>query len=245
MSDNHLVNTCNFTKHTYLGDPINAARIFSEMGADELCIFDIDASSKGDKPNLDLIAKIADQCEMPLCYGGGIQTAQQAHEIISLGLEKVAIGSGAVLGPDCIKEISNAIGGQSVVLVIDVASKSTKQLPSNAITTKNGTVHHNVNATDFVKKFKGLGIGEIIINSIGRDGSYQGYDIELMNEIRKITQTPLVALGGAGSINDINSLFKRTKNIDAGASSIFLHKGHRDAVLISYPSEALKKLSYG
>ena len=233
-----LVKTINFKDPKYVGDPINAVKIFNEKSVDELIVTDIDATVKNIDPDYSMIEKLAMECRMPLCYGGGINNANQAKQIFSLGVEKIAISSSAINNPKLITELSDSVGSQSVVIVMDIKKKFLGK--GYELVTHNGTKKTGINPLKFVEEIKELGVGEIVINSIDRDGTMQGYDYQLIEKIRNITTLPMTILGGAGSLEDIGNLINKYKIIGAGAGSIFVFKGKYRAVLINYPNDKEK-----
>ena len=235
---NGLTKTINFSQHKYLGDPLNAIRIFNEKEADELFVADIDATAYGREPDYMLIEKLASECRMPFCYAGGIKTVEQAERIINLGVEKIGISSAAIENPNLITEISQRLGNQSVVVVFDV--KKVGLFKSYEIFTHNGMQSSGLNPIEFSKKIEKLGAGEILINSIDCDGIMNGYDLELVKNIRKSINLPLSVLGGAGSYEHIKALIKMNGVIGACVGSFFVFKGKYKAVLIQYPSRAEK-----
>jgi cyclase len=237
-----LVKTVKFSveKGKYVGDPINAVKIFNEKEADELMIIDIDATAENKEPNYSLIEKIANESRMPLCYGGGIKNKKQAEKIFSLGIEKIAISSVAVENPNLIKEISEAVGSQSVVVVIDVKKKL---FGGYEIYTHNATKKHKTELEDFIKSIQELGCGEIIINSIDNDGMMKGYDIKLVEKLKPLIKVPLTVLGGASSLEDMKNLVEQFGIVGCAAGSMFVFKGKYKAVLINYPKwEERKKV---
>lgn len=233
-----LVKTTNFVDPKYVGDPINAVRIFNEKEADELIVLDIDATAKGVEPNFKMIADLAVECRMPLCYGGGIKSVAQAKRIIGLGVEKVALSSAAVVNPDLIRMTADEIGSQSVVVVLDV--KKSRSASAYEVWTHNGRRNTAVPACELAQQAETLGVGEIVINSIDEDGRMKGYDLELGKMIRKAVTVPLTVLGGAGSLADIGALIQACGVIGAAAGSLFVFKGVYRAVLINYPSPSQK-----
>jgi cyclase len=232
-----LVKTVKFNEGKYIGDPINAVKIFNEKEADELIVLDIDATSKGTAPDFVLIEKLAAESRMPLCYGGGIKTIEQAKKIIGLGVEKVAISSEAINNPKLISLIANEIGSQSVVIVLDIKKDF---LGKYEVVTHNGSKKTGFLAADFARQAESLGAGEVIINSIDRDGQMQGYDLSLAVKIRESISIPMTVLGGAGSLDDIKELVNNCGVIGAGAGSLFVFKGKYHAVLINYPTRSEK-----
>ena len=234
-----LVKTVKFKNPKYVGDPINAVRIFNEKEVDELMVIDIDASSQNHEPDYRMIEYIAAECRMPLCYGGGIKTAEQAQRIFSLGVEKVALSSIAVEQPELITEIANIVGNQSVVIVIDV--KKHPLTGKYEVRTHNGQKSTGLNPFEFATRMEKLGAGEIVINSIDHDGMMNGYDLALVDKLRKCVNVPITVLGGAGSLEDIQHLIKAHGTIGAAAGSLFVFKGPYKAVLINYPNRDLKE----
>lgn len=228
-----LVKTVNFKNPKYVGDPINAVRIFNEKQVDELTVLDIDATAEGREPDYKMIENLASECRMPLCYGGGVSTPEQAQRIFSLGVEKIAFSASVLKNPELITQIAERVGSQSVVVVLDVKRKL---LGGYEVYTHNGKIATGINPIDFVKKLEDLGAGEIVINSIDNDGVMKGYDINLVEKIRNVTSLPLTVLGGAGNLNDIGSLINKFGIIGASAGSLFVFKGVYKAVLINYPS---------
>lgn len=228
-----LVKTQRFAAPKYVGDPLNAVRIYNEKEVDELVVLDIDATVAGREPDYGLISNLAAECRMPLCYGGGIKTVAQAERIIALGVEKVAISSAAVENPELIREMAEVVGRQSVVVIIDVKG-------GREVYTHNGTRKSGIDAADLARQAAELGAGEIVVNSIDNDGIMKGYDMELIERIRKTISIPLTALGGAGSLKDIGALINRFGIIGAAAGSLFVFKGVYRAVLISYPDRTDK-----
>lgn len=237
-----LVKTIGFGEPKYVGDPLNAVRIFNEKEVDELTILDIDASRHGHEPDYALLGRLALECRMPLCYGGGVKTAEQIERIIGLGVEKVAISSGAIDNPDLISKAAARVGSQSVVVVLDV--KKTGLLRRPELVTLNATRKTGLDPVSFVQRAQALGAGEIILNSVDRDGTMKGYDLELVRQVRAVTTLPLTVLGGAGSLSDMRELIKLHGLIGAAAGSLFVFKGKYRAVLINYPNRQEKELLY-
>ncbi len=241
LQDNGLVKTVNFKNPKYVGDPINAVKIFNEKEVDELAIFDIDATAKELEPNYSLIERIANQSRMPLCYGGGVKTVEQAQRIFSLGIEKIALSSAVIQKPELITQIADRVGSQSVIVVLDVKKKL---FGGYEVYTHNGKKSTGINPFDFVARAQDLGAGEIIINSIDQDGVMKGYDHQLIDKVREKFSLPLTVLGGAGSLSDIEEVIKKHKIIGVAAGSLFVFKGVYKAVLINYPTKAEKEKLY-
>ncbi len=228
-----LVKTIKFTDDKYVGDPLNAVRIFNEKEADELIILDLDATSKGIEPDYKTIETWAAECRMPLCYGGGIKTLQQALKILSLGVEKVALSSAILDRPSLVKEIASQVGNQSVVAVLDIK----KNLFSRyKIFTHNATKQFKGDLFDIIEELEELGIGEIVINNIDLDGTYEGYDMSLLSKLKNQVKVPLTYLGGASDINNLKDTISEYSPIGVAAGSLFVFKGKYRAVLINYPN---------
>lgn len=233
-----LVKTVNFKNPKYVGDPINAVKIFNEKVVDELAIFDIDASVLGKEPNYKLIENLALQSRMPLCYGGGVKTVEQAQRIFGLGIEKIALSSVVSQNPDIISQIANKVGSQSVIAVLDIKRKL---LGGYEVYIHNGKKATGKDPIKFVEELQSLGVGEIIINSIDQDGVMKGYDLNLISKIREKISVPLTVLGGAGSLEDIKKVIDMHGIIGVAAGSLFVFKGKYKAVLINYPNKAEKE----
>jgi len=237
VSNKGLVKTVNFKNPKYVGDPINAVRIFNEKEADELTILDIDASRLNKNPDYKSIEYWASECRMPLCYGGGIKTVDQAQTIFSLGVEKIALSSAAIETPRLISDIAEKVGNQSVVVILDVKKRT---FGGYDVYTHNGTKRSNIKLFDFIEEAEKIGAGEIVINSIDFDGTMKGYDFSLVKKAREKTNTPLTVLGGAGNLDHITQLIKEFGIIGASAGSLFVFKGVYRAVLINYPDPQTK-----
>ncbi|RXR17781.1 imidazole glycerol phosphate synthase subunit HisF [Flavobacterium amnicola] len=241
VHDNGLVKTVNFKNPKYVGDPINAVKIFNEKEVDELAVFDIDASVQGNEPNYALIEKLANQSRMPLCYGGGVKTVEQAQKIFGLGIEKIALSSAVIQNPSLITEIANRVGSQSVIVVIDVKKKL---LGGYEVYIHNGKKATGVNPVKFAEEAQRLGAGEIIINSIDQDGVMKGYDMNLIDKMVENLTIPVTVLGGAGTLQDIKKVIDKHKIIGVAAGSLFVFKGVYKAVLINYPNKEEKEKLY-
>lgn len=231
-----LVKTVNFKDPKYVGDPINAVKIFNEKEVDELIVLDIDATVQNREPDFTMIKNLAAECRMPLCYGGGVKTVKHAKEIIHLGAEKVALSSSAVENPGLVTEIAEAVGKQSVIAVLDVRKKGL--LGKYEVYTHNGTKATGKNPKDFAIELEKLGVGEIVINSIDNDGAMKGYDIKLIQSIRDAINVPMTVLGGAGSLSDIKQITDKFGVVGVAAGSLFVFKGVYKAVLINYPKRS-------
>lgn len=227
-----LVKTRLFKDPKYVGDPLNAVKIFNEKAVDELMFVDIDATAEAYAPRMALLRNLAVESRMPLCYGGGVTSAEQASRIIATGFEKVSVSAAALHRPPLIKEMAEEIGAQSVVVTIDV--KANKLFPGYTIYSHNGRRKHREPLLEFCQLATSLGAGEIVINSIDRDGQMEGYDLSLARQVRDVIETPLTILGGAGSAVHMQALIDAVGTVGAAAGSMFVFKGPYRAVLINY-----------
>jgi imidazole glycerol-phosphate synthase subunit HisF len=231
IANQRLVKTVQFRDPKYIGDPLNAVRIFNEKEADELLFLDITARRSQKEPDFDLIESIAQQCFMPFGYGGGIRTLQDVQRVLTLGAEKAVINSRALETPGLIKESADRFGSQSIVLSVDVKRNLMGRWrvfngERNKLTSLDPLTH--------IKTMIALGAGEVLVNNVDRDGTRVGYDLKLISAVARSVNVPVVACGGAGSLADLKSA------IDAGASaaaagSLFVLYGKHRAALITYP----------
>ncbi len=234
LSGNRLVKTTRFEHPVYVGDPVNAIRIFNDKEVDELVLLDIDATKEGRGPNLRMLADIAGECFMPLAYGGGLTTIEQMHQLLSLGMEKVILNTVAVTNPAVVRAAADRFGSSSVVVSMDVRRKrwGGYRVMSHAggRDTKTEPVQHAL-------RMQETGAGELLLNSIDRDGTLSGYDLELISQVASAVDIPVVAGGGASGLRDFRLA------VDAGASAVaagalFVFQGPHRAVLITFPSRA-------
>lgn len=228
-----LYKTVKFKNPTYIGDPINAIKIFNEKEVDELMFFDIDATAQNREPNYKMIEDIASECFMPLSYGGGIKNIEQMQKIYALGVEKISLSASAVLNLELIKKAASLFGNQSIIVTIDVKKDFWGK---KKVFINNGKKNTKIDVIEFIKKVESLGAGEIVINSIDNDGMMNGYDIELLKEIKSNTKVPIIALGGAGNLLHIQDVIKEAKVDAVSAGSMFVYKGALKGVLINYPT---------
>jgi cyclase len=235
ISGNGVVKTKKFKSPVYIGDPINIVRIFSEKEVDELFVLDIDATVQNREPNYELISEIAGECFMPLAYGGGVKSLDQVKKLIRSGIEKVVINSEAYSSKRVISQAVEIFGSQAVVGGVDVKKGL---FGDYRAVSHSGSNEINIPLDGHIMKLEELGVGELLVNSIDRDGMMTGYDLSLIARISKLVDVPMVICGGAGSISDFSSA------INAGASavaagSIFVFYGKHQAVLINYPNISL------
>lgn len=233
-----LFKTVKFKNPKYVGDPLNAVKIFNEKQADELMVLDIDATSNRKEPNYKTIANLAIECRMPLCYGGGIKSVEQAQKIFSLGVEKIALSSAIIENPKLIKDISIRVGAQSIVAVLDLKKRL---FGGYDLFTHNASRRHRINVLTYIESLQDLGVGEIVINSIDKDGTMTGYDFDLLDMIKPALSVPVTVLGGAGNISHIAKLVRKYPIIGAASGSLFIFKGKYRAVLINYPTQKEKE----
>ena len=236
-----LVKSVKFKNYRYIGDPINAVKIFNDLKADELVFLDILACKENRSISLDFVQKVGDEANMPFAVGGGIKSLNEIKEIINAGAEKVIINSYAVENPNFIQKAANEFGSSTIVVSIDVKKKF---IGKKQIFTYGGSKATGINPVTFAKLMQELGAGEIIINSIDRDGLMTGYDLELVEEVSKAVTIPVVAAGGAGKLSDFESAIESFASAVA-AGSMFVYHGARHGVLINYPtSKELQNLFY-
>jgi imidazole glycerol-phosphate synthase subunit HisF len=236
LHEGGLVKTRQFRDPKYVGDPLNAVKIFNEKEVDELFFIDIDATSVGFEPRMPLLRSLAVESRMPLCYGGGVNSAEQASRIVATGFEKVSVSAAALARPALIREMADAIGTQSVIVTIDV--RANRFLSGYTVYSHNAKQKHKVSLLDFCQEAVALGAGEVVINCIDRDGEMSGYDIDLAKQVREAIDTPISFMGGAGTINHMQELIDAVGIVGAAAGSMFVFKGPYRAVLISYARPA-------
>lgn len=228
-----LVKSVRFSQHKYVGDPINAVKIFNEKEVDEIAVIDISATAEKRGPNMVRIREIASEAFMPLAYGGGITNIEEVRELISSGVEKVILNFSAWKNPSLITESAGVVGSQSVVVSIDVKRNLWGKYK---VFTQNGKTNTGMDPVAFARQMEAAGAGEIILNAIDRDGTYEGYDTTLLKEVSAALQIPVVAVGGAGSVEDMAGAVKNGASAVA-AGSLFVFQRPHQAVLISYPGQ--------
>lgn len=229
-----LVKTRRFKDAVYVGDPVNAARIFSDKEVDEIVILDIDASREGREPNYELVSEIAGECFMPMAYGGGVRNLEQVRRLIRSGVEKVVINSAATESTTVIREASQVFGSQAIVGAVDVKRGL---FGGYKVMAKSGTVETKLKLEDHVHQLVAEGAGEIFLNCIDRDGMMGGYDLELIRTVSGQVDVPVVACGGAGTVPHLVEAVRNAGASAVAAGSMFVFHGKHRAVLISYPDE--------
>lgn len=227
-----LIKSVQFKDYKYVGDPINAVKIFNDKEVDEIAVIDIDASRENKAPDISKITEIASEAFMPMAYGGGITKVSQIKEILYNGIEKVIINKAAHTNPSLIAEAANLFGNQSVVVSIDVKKTFLK---GYRVFTDNGKKNTGLSPVDFAITAQKLGAGEILLNSIDKDGTFSGYDTVLIEQITKALTIPVIALGGATTVQDFIAARKAGASALAAGSMFVFQRPHR-AVLISYPT---------
>ena len=231
LKGNGLVKGVKFKNHEYVGDPINTVKIFNDKEVDELIILDIMASLNANDPNFEILKELASEAFMPMGYGGGIQSLDQAKRVFDLGFEKIVIGTAALINLDLIASIANVYGSQSVVVSLDIKKNWLKKYQLYGYS---GSKKMNIELKKFVDQVITSGAGEILLNNIDHDGTKKGYDLEIIKEISCLASVPIVSLGGAWDLSDLK------KGIQAGASavsagSMFVYEGKFNAVMVNYP----------
>lgn len=235
-----LVKSVKFQNERYVGDPLNAVRVFNEKEVDELIFLDITATVEKRSPNFEAMAEIASECFMPLAYGGGISKFEQVRQVFNLGVEKVIINAAAFDSPDLIREVAEVYGSQSVVVSIDVKKSF---LGKYSVYTHRGKVDRKISPVEHAKNVAALGAGEIFLNSIERDGTGTGYDLTLIRNVSNVVGVPVVACGGAGGLAHFQDAVENGASA-VSAGSLFVYYGKHKAVLITYPTqEELRTLS--
>ncbi len=235
LKNNGLVKSVKFKQHTYIGDPINAVRIFNDLRADELVFLDIDATAQGRCISPELVKDIGDEANMPVAVGGGIRTIAQIRELIHAGAEKVIINAAAVADPAFIREAAETFGSSTIVVCMDVKKKF---LGGVQTWTVNGSKASGRTPIAWAQELEQLGAGELIVQSIERDGTMEGYDLSLIRSVSEAVSIPVVALGGAGKLSDMEQAFTEGKATGLAAGSLFVYQGSMKGVLINYPDKA-------
>jgi imidazole glycerol-phosphate synthase subunit HisF len=229
-----LVKSVRFTDYKYIGDPINTVKIFNEKEVDEIAIVDIDATRDNRRPNFSQLSEIVSEAFMPVAYGGGISTIEDMREVLVRGVEKVILNKILISRPAIVSEGARLFGSQSIVASIDVRKKALK---GYRVYSDNGRVDTGFSPITFAKQLEDLGAGEILLNCIDRDGTYKGYDVDLVSKVSHAVNIPVIAAGGAGSIEDFRAAYKKGASAVA-AGSMFVFKRPYQAVLVSYPDQS-------
>ena len=237
LKDGYFVKTKKFKNPEYVGDPLNIVKIFNDKEVDEITVFDIGASDINDSINYKLVENIASNARMPLCYGGGITNIDQVEKLFSLGIEKISISRSFIKNPDLLDVIIKKFGSQSVAVTIDIYKDM-----NNSYVINNYKLKSETECINLIKLLSNYKVGEIIINCMHKDGTKEGYDINLIDLVYDITNTPLTIVGGAKSYEEITNISNKYPILGFGAGSLFIYKGKNKAVLISYPKEHSKNI---
>jgi cyclase len=229
-----LVKTTKFKDPKYVGDPLNAVKIFNDKEVDELIFLDITATTDNRKPNLTFLKEVAGECFMPLAYGGGIKTVEEIKDILKVGIEKVILNSIAVENPEIVKKAVERYGSSTICVSIDVRKNL---FGKYQVHTHAGTKNTKIDPVKFAMEMDAIGVGELMINSIDRDGMMAGYDIDLIKSITSKVNMPVIACGGAGNVGHFAEAVKAGGASAVAAGSMFVFHGKLKAVLISYPEQ--------
>lgn len=230
-----LVKTTKFKDAKYVGDPINAVRIFNEKEVDELVFLDIEATINSSPPNLEMLRNITSECFMPFCYGGGIRDLSTIEAILKAGVEKITLNTALSENSEMVREAARIHGSSTIVASIDFKRKLFGKTEACVRAGKQGT---GFSPVDFAKKAEDLGVGEILLNSIDRDGAMKGYDLDVCREVAEAVQVPVIACGGASSLDDFHSAIHKSHASAVAAGAFFVFHGKHRAVLITYPEQA-------
>jgi cyclase len=236
-----LVKTIRFRNPTYVGDPTNAVRIFNDKEVDEMVFLDIAASGEARPPHFELLARIASECFMPLCYGGGVRAIADMRRLFTLGIEKVSLNTHAVECPEFVLEAAGIFGSSSVVVSIDVRRR---MLGRYEVVTMGGRRKTGLDPVAFAVRMQEMGAGELLLTSVDRDGTGSGYDLDLVKAVSSAVSIPVIACGGAGSVRDLARAVREGGASAAAAGSLFVFHGPHRAVLITYPSPAELKSAF-
>ena len=234
LKDESLVKTVKFSKPGYIGDPINTVRIFNELEVDELAFLDIDASRKNRPPNFKVLHEISNECFMPLSYGGGIRDLKTAENIFQIGFEKIIINTAAFEMPNLITELAKAFGNQSIIAAIDVRKPLWGKLN---VCSHSGTKNQKRQPVEWAKEVVDQGAGEILLTSIEREGTWKGFDIELVRQIADAVSIPVIAHGGAGSVDHIEKVVKEGKASAVALGSMVVYQTKDMGVLVNFPDK--------
>lgn len=243
LKNKGLVKTKGFSEPRYIGDPINAVKVFNDLKVDELIFLDITASKETRSVSIELVKDIGDEAFMPFGVGGGISNVKQIESIFRAGAEKIVINTQSVNNPNLVSESANIFGSQSIIVSLDVKKSF---FGKYELWINDGNVNTKLNPIIFAKEMENSGAGEILINSINLDGTMKGYDIELIKDITEAVNIPVIACGGAGKLQDLVDAHKSGNAHAVAAGSMFVYHGSRNAVLINYPTkDEIKELFAG
>ena len=233
LQDGSLVKTVKFKEPSYIGDPINVVRIFNEKEVDELIFLDIAATPSNKRPPMRILSEIASECFMPITFGGGIRDLDDIRAIFNLGIEKVAINSFAVENPGFISEAAKRFGSQSIVASIDF---KTKRFGGQVVVSHGGKNMTRWDPAEYAVTLERLGAGEILLTSIDKDGTQQGYDVAMLKKVSEAVRIPVISCGGAGNVDDFAVAVRQGGASACAAGSMFVYYGRNRAVLVNFPS---------
>lgn len=236
LEDEGIVKTTQFGSQTYLGDPINIVNLFNRFEVDEIVLLDIRATVEGRPPSLDLIERLSAECWVPLTYGGGIKDLETARAVLSCGVEKVVLGTAAASDPDLVRATSAEFGAQAIVVAIDVRELEGERYETFV---ESGSRPLGIDPVTYARRAAGLGAGEIFLNSIDRDGTMGGYDLELIRSVAAAVSVPVIACGGAGDRRDLADAIRYGGASAVAAGSLFVYRGKERGILINFPERAL------
>ena len=240
LKDNSLVKTVNFKNSAYIGDPVNTARIFNELEVDELVFLDIAATNNNKRPDFKILAELANECFMPLAYGGGINNFEDAKKIFKIGIEKIIINSATFTNPGLITKLAEYFGNQAIVASIDIKKNifGKYQVYSNS-----GKKKHRVNPIAWAQELEQLGAGEILLTAIHQEGTWRGFDINIIEKISNAINIPVIANGGAASIEDIEKAVKQGNASAVSLGSMVVYQSKGMGVLVNFPdTEKIKRV---
>ena len=240
LIDESLVKTVKFDNHRYIGDPINTVRIFNELEVDELCFLDIRATKENRPPNFKILAEIANECFMPLSYGGGVKDTDTAKRILAIGFEKIVLNTAAYDHPKLVTEIANHSGNQSVIGSIDVKKNI---FGKYVVYTNDGSKKRELSPIKWAKQLEELGAGELLITSMDNDGTWKGYDVEYLKSICDSVSIPVIANGGAGTINHISEVVKKANVSAVALGSMVVYQAQGLGVLVNFPDKSSLELA--
>lgn len=240
LQDDSLVKTINFKKPGYIGDPVNTARIFNELEVDELVVLDITATNAKKGPNFKIISELANECFMPLAYGGGIRNFEEAKKMFQMGIEKVVINSYAFERPEFITELATHFGNQAVVASIDVKKNL---FGKYQVMSHSGSKKQKVEVVEWAKQLEALGAGEILLTAVHQEGTWKGFDLNLVEKVAKAVDIPVIANGGAATNDDIRDVVKKGQASAVGLGSMVVYQNKGMGVLVNFPdTKELRKI---
>jgi cyclase len=232
LRQDSLVKTVRFRRPAYIGDPVNTVRIFNELEVDELAFVDIRASAQGRGPNFAVLREIADECFMPLSYGGGVSDLATAERILHIGFEKLILNTAALANPPLITELATRFGSQAIIVAIDVKRTVLQRL---RVTAKSGTEVHGRSPVSWAQEAERLGAGEILLTSVDREGTWQGFDVALTAQVARAVTVPVIAHGGAGGIEHIRAVVHEGGASAVALGSLVVYQGRQSGVLVNFP----------